>query len=81
MKLVFNKDENQQIIVKNDFNGEQKDFSYIEMIKELIESRRLDDPVISEGFSDAEINSIKSMVSFINKEVSSIDDDNVAQSS
>lgn len=81
MKLVFNKDENQQIIVKNDSNGEQKDFSYVEMIKELIESRRLDDPVISEGFSDAEVSSIKSMVSFINKEVSSIDDGDIEQGS
>ncbi len=81
MKLVFKKDENQQIVVKNDFDGEQKDFSYVEMIKELIETRRLDDPVILDGFSEAETNSIKSMVTFINKEVSSIDDSNAAKSS
>ncbi|MBN2287251.1 MAG: hypothetical protein JXI43_12440 [Tissierellales bacterium] len=81
MKLVFKKDENHQIVVKNDFDGEQRDFSYVEMIKELIETRHLDDPDISDGFSDAEVNSIKSMVSFINKEVCSIDEGDLEKSS
>ncbi|MEW8659531.1 MAG: hypothetical protein AB2603_14530 [Candidatus Thiodiazotropha endolucinida] len=81
MKLIFKKDENQQIIVMNDFRGEQKDFSYVEMIKELIESRHLEEPEISEGFSEAETKSINSMVSFINQEISSIEDGGGAKNS
>jgi hypothetical protein len=70
MKLIFKKDENHQINVFHEVDGNQQGFSYVEMIKELIKSRKLEEPDISDGFTDAEINSIKSMVSFINKEIS-----------
>ncbi len=69
MKLIFKKDEESKISVFQDVNGQEKEFSYVDMIKELIDSKGLDDPDISEMFSEAEIKSIKSMVSFINNEV------------
>ena len=72
MKLVFKKDEEQQISVFHEVDGKQQDFSYVDMIKALIKSRKLDEPDISEGFTDAETESIKSMVTFINKEMSAI---------
>ncbi|USF86408.1 hypothetical protein [Candidatus Endoriftia persephonae] len=81
MKLVFSKDEAHQIVVFNCFDGEKKEFSYVDMIKVLIQSQHLEEPEVSEGFSEAEVNSIKSMVSFINKEVSLIDQSNDAESS
>ena len=70
MKLVFKKDADNQISVFHEVDGEQCDFSYVDMIKALIKSRELEEPEISEGFSEAEINSIKSMVTYINKEIS-----------
>lgn len=69
MKLLFKKDKDQQISVFQEVDGIQQDFSYIEMIKALIESKELKEPDISDGFSDAEIKSIKSMITYINKEI------------
>jgi len=73
MKLVFKKDEDHQISVFREIDGSQEEFSYVEMIKELISSKELEEPDISEGFTDAEISSIKSMVKFINEEISDLD--------
>ena len=71
MKLIFKKDSDQQISVFSKMDGIHKDFSYVDMIKNLMDSGELKEPHISEGFSEAEKASIKSMVNFINKEVSS----------
>jgi len=74
MKLVFKKDDKEhQISVFHEIDGEQREFSYVDMIKALIKSRKLDEPEISEGFIEAEIKSIKSMVIRINKQISAID--------
>ncbi len=81
MKLVFNKDENQQISVFHEVDGKQHDFSYVDMIKALIKSRKLDEPDVSEGFTDAEAKSIKSMVTLINKEVSAIKEPDITSGS
>ena len=81
MKLVFKKGEDHQISVFREINGSQEEFSYVEMIKELIDSKELEEPDISEGFSDAEISSIKSMVNFINKEISETDESDDTDSS
>lgn len=70
MRLVFKKDEESQISVFQKVDGREQDFSYVEMIKALIKSRIMEDPEISEGFSEAEIKSINSMVTYINKEIS-----------
>ena len=72
MKLVFKKDKEHQISVFHEVDGKQRDFSYVDMIKALIESRKLDEPSISEGFTEAEIKSIKSMVNRINKQISAV---------
>lgn len=70
MKLIFEKDEEHQINVYTKQNGKKNDFSYIDMIKELIRSGKLEDPEIAEGFTASEIQSINSMVKFINEEIS-----------
>jgi hypothetical protein len=75
MKLIFNKDEKSQISVVQDIDGTEQEFSYVDMIKALIESRKMEEPEISEGFTDAEVTSIKRMVEFINKEVGTDDED------
>ena len=70
MKLVFKKDEENQIRVFRMVDDTEKAFSYVEMIKALIESKKMEEPEISESFTDAEIKSIRSMVSHINNEIS-----------
>jgi len=69
MKLVFKKDEESQISVFQVVDGHEQEFSYVDMIKSLIESRKMEQPKISEGFTEAEISSINSMATFINKEI------------
>lgn len=70
MKLKFKKDKESQISVFQVIDGEEKEYDYVDMIKALIESRKMDTPEISEGFTDAEIKSINTMVQFINKKIS-----------
>lgn len=75
MKLVFKKDEGKQIVVLQELNGKEDIFSYVDMIKDLIKTKKMEDPEISKEFSDAEIKSINSMVTFINKELTAIESD------
>jgi hypothetical protein len=70
MKLIFKKDQDSQISVFQDVDGGEQDFSYVDMIKALTKSRKMEDPDISQGFTEAETKSIKSMVAYINKEIS-----------
>ena len=70
MKLVFKKDDKSQISVFRNINGQEQVFSYIDMIKDLIASKNMEEPEISGNFADAEVTSIKRMVEFINKEIS-----------
>ena len=72
MKLIFKKDEESQISVVQNIDGTEQDFSYVDMIKALIESKKMEEPEISEGFTEAETTSIKRMVEFINKEIEEI---------
>jgi len=81
MKLVFRKDKEHQISVFHKVDDKQRDFSYVDMIKALIESRKLDEPDISEDFTEAEIKSIKSMVNRINKQISAVGEPDVTPSS
>lgn len=73
MKLSFKKDKNSQISVSQIVGDHEYEFSYVEMIKTLVESKKMDAPDISDGFTDAEIKSINSMVKFINEEIAAIE--------
>jgi len=74
MKLIFKKDDESQISVVQNIDGKEQEFSYVDMIKALIESRKMEEPEISEGFTEAETTSIQRMVEFINKEISTTDE-------
>ena len=74
MKLIFNKDENSQISVSQEVEGKKKSFSYVDMIKNLISEKKLEEPQVDDSFSEAEKKSINDMVDFINKEVSVLDE-------
>jgi len=74
MKLIFKKDEQSQISVLQSTNCEEREFSYVDMIKALIESRKMEEPQILGDFTAAEVASIKRMIEFINKEVATCDE-------
>jgi len=75
MKLIFKKDDKSQISVFQVVGDEEQEFSYVDMIKALIESRKMEEPEIQEGcFTEAETKSIQRMVEFINKEICSTDE-------
>lgn len=69
MKLVFKKDEKSQISVFQNVDGQESNFSYLDMIKSLIESKAMEDAGVSDKFTDAEAESIKRMVDSINDEI------------
>ena len=69
MKIVFKKDEDSQITVFHVVNGEEKEFLYVDMIKALIDSKKMEEPDIEGSFTEAEIKSINSMVECINKSI------------
>ncbi len=74
MKLLFKKNDDKLTNVFQKIDDEEKEFSYVEMIKALILSKNMEDPEILDGFTDEEIKSIKSMVTFINKQLSTAEE-------
>lgn len=67
MKLVFRKNELEEITVLQSFNGDERKFDYADMIKVLIDDGELEDPEIEGDFTADESRSIRNMVSEINK--------------
>ncbi len=78
MKLVFNKNEELEISVTQKDGDEVKEFNYVEMIKDLINTKSLEEPEMDGDFTDSEIDSIKTMIEHINTDVSEFyaDDEN-----
>ena len=70
MKLSFNKDEESQVAVRLKFDDEEREFSYVEMIKTLLVDRKMDAPEITGEFTPSETKSINDMVSYINEDLS-----------
>ncbi len=79
MKLLFKKNDKSEIGVTQSIDGNEKPFSYVDMIKELIKSKKMDEPDISPGFTTAEVNSINSMVTFINKDISETEEEQTSK--
>lgn len=67
MKLVFRKNDQQEITVLQSFDGDERKFVYAEMIKVLIEKGELEAPAIEGDFTVDEQRSIKDMVTKINE--------------
>lgn len=70
MKLAFKKDAESKISVSQKIGNQEKEFSYIDMIKSLIDTKVMEQPEISGEFTAAEITSINNMTKFINDEIS-----------
>lgn len=67
MKLVFRKNDQEEITVLQSFDGDESKFIYTDMIKVLLKDGELEAPVVEGDFTEGEMRSIKNMVSEINK--------------
>jgi hypothetical protein len=67
MKLVFRKNDQEEITVLQSFNGDERNFIYTDMIKALLDDGELEVPVVEGDFTEEEKRSINNMVSEINK--------------
>ncbi|HJO58664.1 MAG TPA: hypothetical protein QF772_10660 [Nitrospinaceae bacterium] len=67
--MKFTKSEDSSIFVVQELDGQEKDFAYVGMVKELLNSGPMDSPKLEGDFSKEEIVSINSMVKYINKAI------------
>lgn len=67
MKLVFRKNDQEEITVIQTLDGDEHNFAYTDMIKVLLEHGKLETPVVEGDFTDEEMSSITNMVREINK--------------
>ncbi|CAB1070694.1 hypothetical protein D1AOALGA4SA_1005 [Olavius algarvensis Delta 1 endosymbiont] len=67
MKLVFRKNDQEEITVLQSVDGEERAFIYTNMIKVLLEDGELEAPVVEGDFTVEESRSINNMVNEINK--------------
>ncbi len=67
MKLVFRKNDQEEITVLQSFDSDERDFVYTDMIKVLIGDGKLEEPVVEGDFTEEEMRSINNMVNEINK--------------
>ena len=65
MKWILKK-QDEDCIIKVSENEEEKDFSYIEMIKGLYLKQKLDEPDYEGDFSDDEKESVQELIKEIN---------------
>jgi len=69
MKLIFKKNDKHEISVLSSNGEEEAEFNYIDMIKNLINLKKMDEPEFDGEFSDSEKESVLSMIGHINQEV------------
>jgi len=68
MKLVFRKNDQEEITVLQSCDGDERSFVYTDMIKALLKDGELEAPVVEGAFTEEEQRSINNMVSEINRE-------------
>lgn len=66
MKLIFRKNDKEEVSVFQSVDGKEQPFAYPQMVKTLLSVGSLEPPEISEGFSTEEVESIHSMINRIN---------------
>lgn len=69
MKLYFSKDDQDEIIVKMSTSTIQDDFSYVKMIKNLLDNNEFEDTEFSEDFTEDEKTRIETMLTTINSSI------------
>lgn len=68
MKLVFRKNEQEEIAVFQSCDGNDHTFVYTDMIKALLAEGAMEAPVLDGTFTEEEQRSINNMVNEINRE-------------
>lgn len=68
MKLVFRKNDQEEITVLQSHDGTERNFVYTDMIKVLLKYGKLEVPFVEGTFTEEEKRSINSMISDINRE-------------
>jgi hypothetical protein len=69
MKLIFRKNDKHEISVLSSNGEDTTEFNYIDMIKNLIKLREMEEPEFDGDFSESERESVLSMINHINHEV------------
>ena len=67
MKLVFRKNDQEEITVLQSVDGDERTFIYTDMIKVLLDDGELEEPLVEGDFTEEESRSINNMVNEINK--------------
>ena len=67
MKLIFSKDDNNEISLQLQRGTTVEDFSYIEMVRQLLEKNVFENPDFVGSFSDEEQGKIQTMLDKISK--------------
>jgi len=67
MKLVFSKNDDNQVTVCQETDGQPMPFSYVDMIRALLHEGSLEPPDLNGDFAEPERESINRMVALINK--------------
>lgn len=71
MKWIFRKENDECMVRLKGSQGEESDFSYINMMKVIYQERELQEPEFDDGFSDEEKESILNLVKDINNSIKS----------
>lgn len=66
MKWIFSKENEQCKIILQKTDGTKMDFSYINMIKELYEEKKIEEAEFEGDFSEGEKESVKALTDEIN---------------
>jgi len=66
MKLIFTKEEDHQVTVLQEKDGQQKESLYVDMIRGLLDNGALASPELNGAFTDPEKVSINRIVDLIN---------------
>ena len=75
MKLIFEKDENKEVSVKLGIGTITEQFSYVKMVKALLEGDTLDKTTFSESITEDERAKINSITNEINRIINEVKED------
>ena len=67
MKLIISKDENEELVIKMARGTIEEDFTYVKMLKELLNNNKFEDTIYKEGVTETEKERIENMLTQINE--------------
>jgi len=76
MKLYFSKDSSNEIVVKMSTSTVVEEFSYVEMIKNLLLDNKFDATDFSDDITEDEKDRIETMLSSINESIEKEEEEN-----